>query len=60
MKQQTIEELIYSETERRLEKMAKKSYQFPETIGKADVATIVFGIMICTVLIGLCMMGVIE
>ena len=57
---QSIEELIYNETEHRLAIMEKPDYEFPQSITKADVITIVAGIVICLLLIVLCMMGVIQ
>jgi hypothetical protein len=57
---QSIEELIYNETKNRLAIMEKPDYEFPESITKVDVIAIAAGIVICSLLIVLCMMGVIE
>lgn len=60
MSEKTIQELIKDETNRRLEIMGDKSYQFPETITKKDISMILILIFICATLICLCMMGVIK
>lgn len=57
---QSIEELIHSETKHRLAIMEKPDYEFPKSITKADVIAIVSGIVICSLLIVLCMTGVIQ
>jgi hypothetical protein len=57
---QSIEELIYNETKKRLAIMEKPDYEFPKRITKVDVIAITAGIVICCLLIALCMMGVIE
>jgi hypothetical protein len=57
---QSIEELIYNETKNRLAIMEKPDYEFPKSITKVDVIAIVAGIVICSLLIVLCMMGVIQ
>ncbi len=57
---ESLEELIYSETEKRLEEMERPGYEFPERIGKTDVWIIIGSVLICSVLIALCMMGVIN
>jgi uncharacterized membrane protein YvbJ len=57
---QSIEEMIYSETNHRLAIMEKPDYEFPKSITKADVIAIVSGIVICCLLIVLCMAGVIQ
>ncbi|AET68015.1 hypothetical protein Desor_2444 [Desulfosporosinus orientis DSM 765] len=60
METQTIEELIYNETKRRLELMEQADYEFPKTIGKGDVLAIIVSITVCILLIALCMIGVIQ
>jgi hypothetical protein len=57
---QSIKELIYSETEHRLAIMEKPDYEYPKSIARGDVIVIVAGIVICLLLIILCMMGVIQ
>jgi uncharacterized membrane protein YvbJ len=57
---QSIEELIYSETNHRLAIMEKPDYEFPKSITKADIIAIVSAIVICSFLIALCMTGVIQ
>jgi hypothetical protein len=57
---QSIEELIYNETKNRLAIMEKPDYEFPKRITKLDVIAIVAGIVICSLLIALCMTGVIQ
>lgn len=59
IKMETIEELIYKETEYRLKEMGNKNYQFPEQADKGDAIKIVLVIVVCIILIILCMMGVI-
>lgn len=59
MEQQSIEEMIYAETEKRLRIMEDPSYEFPKRIGKWDAVGIVAAVLVCIILIGLCMMGVI-
>ena len=60
MKESSIEELINSETAKRLEIMEDSDYDFPKQIGKGDWIAIIVGIVVCLVLIGLCMVGVID
>ncbi|POO87383.1 hypothetical protein C1H57_25450 [Clostridium sp. 2-1] len=57
---QSIEELIYNETKKRLAIMEKPDYEFPKGITKADVIAITAGIVLCLLLIALCMTGVIQ
>lgn len=57
---QTIEEMIYEETEMRLNEMRKDDYIFPEKADKKDAIAIIVSIAICSVLIILCMIGVIK
>lgn len=60
MSKQSIQEMIYQETERRLAIMADSHYEFPSRIGKWDITAIVISIITCIVLILLCMMGGIK
>lgn len=57
--QQSIEALIYAETENRLSAMQDPSYRFPARIGKGDVIIIVSCVLLCAALIAGCMTGVI-
>lgn len=54
-----IEELLYEETEKRLDIMESKEYKFPEKITKLDGYIIMGIIVLSLVLIILCMSGVI-
>lgn len=54
-----IEELLYEETEKRLDIMESKEYKFPEKITKLDGYIIMGMIILSLVLIILCMSGVI-
>lgn len=54
-----IEELLYEETEKRLDIMESKEYKFPEKITKLDGYIIMGIIILSLVLIILCMSGVI-
>jgi len=58
-KDDSIEQMIYDETEKRLAEMEKPDYEFPKRIGVGDVIGIVASISISIVLIILCMVGVI-
>lgn len=58
--EKSIDEIISEETQERLKEMGSKNYEFPEKIGKIDVFGIIALILICTLLIVLCMMGVIK
>lgn len=58
-KEQSIEELIYSETEKRLGEMQSPGYQFPAKIGRGDVVAMAVGFGVSVVLIALCMLEVI-
>ena len=60
MKEKTIEELIYEETDQRLKEMASPEYEFPEKADKKDAVGILVSIGVCLALIILCMTGVIE
>jgi len=55
-----IGKLIAEETERRLSIMEKSDYLWPKSADKKDAVAIVCVIVICSVLILLCMTGVIE
>ena len=57
MSKESIQEMIYNETEKRLKIMEDPNYEFPKRIGKADVAGIVISISVCLILIILCMTG---
>ena len=58
--EKSIEELIYEETEHRLNEMASPDYLFPGKADKKDAIGILTLIGICLVLIILCMTGVIS
>ena len=60
MAQESIEELIYNETEKRLKIMQKPDYEFPKRMGKGDIIGIASAVSISIVLIILCMVGVIA
>ena len=60
MKEKTIDELIYEETDQRLKEMASPEYVFPEKADRKDAFGIVAAIAVCLLLIILCMTGVIE
>ncbi len=60
MDQNSIEQLIYQETEERLNEMQSDSYEFPKRITRADVAWMIAGAAVSAVLIVLCMLGVIK
>ena len=55
-----LEELIYEETERRLDIMESKEYKSPKRITKVDSYIIISIIIISLVLIILCMSEVIK
>ena len=63
MKQKTqaqeggIEQLIYEETERRLEIMQSDSYEFPKKITRVDYGIIIASVAASLVLIVTCMLG---
>ena len=57
MRGSDIEELIYTETEKRLNEMESKYYVFPKRISAADVTGIAVMIAISLILIILCMTG---
>ena len=57
--EKSIEELIYEETEERLQEMAAPDYPWPKKADKTDAVAIVAGICASLLLIVLCMTGVI-
>lgn len=63
MKQKTqaqeggIEQLIYEETERRLEIMQSDSYEFPKKMTRVDYGIIIASVVASLVLIVTCMLG---
>lgn len=63
MKQKTqaqeggIEQLIYEETERRLEIMQSDSYEFPKKMNRVDYGIIIASVAASLVLIVTCMLG---
>ena len=57
MKQDSIEQLIYEETEKRLEEMQSDSYEFPKQMTKTDYMVIAVSVIVCTGLIIACMLG---
>ena len=63
MKQKTqaqeggIEQLIYEETERRLEIMQSDSYEFPKKVTRVDYGIIIASVAASLVLIVTCMLG---
>ena len=63
MKQQTeaqqgsIEQLIYEETERRLEIMQSDTYEFPKKMTRVDYGIIIASVAASLVLIVTCMLG---
>ncbi len=56
----SLEQLIYDETAKRLQEMESPEYEFPKPMGKVDFAVIVGLAAACVVLIVLCMTGVIA
>lgn len=57
MKQDSIEQLIYEETEKRLEIMQSDSYEFPEQMKRTDYIIIAAAVILCLILIIACMLG---
>ena len=57
MKQDSIEQLIYEETEKRLEEMQSDSYEFPKHMTKTDYTVIAVSVIVCIGLIIACMLG---
>lgn len=60
MEKSSIEEILYSETEKRLALMEQADYEFPKTITQTDWAVILSSVALCVILIVCCMMGVIQ
>ena len=58
--EKTIEELIYEETEKRLEEMQAPDYVFPKKANLADWLGILAAVGVSLLLIILCMTGVIQ
>lgn len=58
-KELSIEELLYTETEKRLEEMQKSDYVFPEKMGKGDFIAIGVMAVASLTLVILCLTGVI-
>lgn len=56
---QDINELIVYETKKRLEIMQSRDYVFPDKITHCDWIVLISLIVICVLLIGLCIIGVI-
>jgi hypothetical protein len=52
-----IEQLIYEETERRLEIMQSDSYEFPKKMTRVDYGIIIASVAASLVLIVTCMLG---
>ena len=57
MKQDSIEQLIYEETEKWLEVMQSDFYEFPKQMTKTDYTVIAVSVIVCTGLIIACMLG---
>ena len=55
--QGSIEQLIYEETERRLELMQSDSYEFPKKMTRVDYGIIIASVAASLVLIVTCMLG---
>ena len=60
MENNSIVEDLYLETEKRLNQMEQKDYDFPKKITKIDVVLIAGMISVSILLIGLCMIGAIK
>ena len=60
MASESLEQIIYEETEKRLAEMSKKDYEFPEKADKKDYIGIACAVGVCLVLIIMCMTGVIA
>ncbi len=58
--QVSIEELIDSETEKRLEEMGRDDYEFPPRITRGDVIAMALCLAGSLILVALCMLGVIK
>ena len=57
VRQESIEELIYAETERRLEIMQSDTYEFPKKMTRVDYGIIAASVAASLVLIVTCMLG---
>ena len=55
--QGSIEQLIYEETERRLEIMQSDTYEFPKKMTRVDYGIIIASVAASLVLIVTCMLG---
>ena len=55
--QGSIEQLIYEETERRLEIMQSVTYEFPKKMTRVDYGIIIASVAASLVLIVTCMLG---
>ena len=55
--QGSIEQLIYEETERRLEMMQSDTYEFPKKMTRVDYGIIIASVAASLVLIVTCMLG---
>lgn len=55
--QGSIEQLIYEETERRLEIMQSNTYEFPKKMTRVDYGIIIASVAASLVLIVTCMLG---
>lgn len=55
--QGSIEQLIYGETERRLEIMQSDTYEFPKKMTRVDYGIIIASVAASLVLIVTCMLG---
>lgn len=55
--QGSIEQLIYKETERRLEIMQSDTYEFPKKMTRVDYGIIIASVAASLVLIVTCMLG---
>lgn len=53
----SLEQLIYEETEKRLEEMQSDSYEFPKQMTKTDYTVIAVSVIVCIGLIIACMLG---
>lgn len=59
MEQESIEKMIYDETENRLTMMESYDYEFPKQINGKDIIGIVVAVGVSLLLIVLCITGVI-
>lgn len=60
MEKKSIDEMIYEETEKRLDEMQSDSYEFPKKMNKVDFVLIGAFVAVSVLLIVLCMAGVIN